>query len=281
MIESLLPGIGLVNGDCANILPLLPPADLILTSPPYGSMREYGGFQQAFDFASIASAIVANLTPGGVLVWIVGDQVVDGDESFESLHQALAFKALGLKAHQRLIFHRWSTAGVRANAYYKDFVDMYVFSKGKPKVVNLLHDRKNQKAGRPADFCNRAGRRGDKIPTYRGQNGKLVPDYSNRGSIWSYPTGMAAGQKNGDLTPQELSAHPAIFPIRLAIDHILSWTNSGDLVIDPMAGSGTTLRAAADLERRAIGVEINPSYCALIRHRLSQAVLPMENPNDL
>ena len=75
---------------------------------------------------------------------------------------------------------------------------------------------------------------------------------------------------------QELNVHPARFPQQLARDHILSWTNPGDLVIDPMVGSGTTLRAAADLGRRAIGIEINPEYCDLIRRRLAQSVLPLE-----
>ena len=104
-------------------------------------------------------------------------------------------------------------------------------------------------------------------------NGKTVPDYGRRGAIWEYAAGNAVGQCNGDLPVAELASHPAIFPQQLARDHILSWTNPGDLVIDPMAGSGTTLRAAADLGRRAIGVEINPGYCDLIRHRLAQTVL--------
>ena len=88
--------------------------------------------------------------------------------------------------------------------------------------------------------------------------------------------GKAAGNRNGDLHYQALAEHPAVFPQELAQDHILSWTNPGDLVIDPMVGSGTTLRAAADLGRRAIGIEINPEYCDLIRRRMVQSVLPLE-----
>ena len=70
--------------------------------------------------------------------------------------------------------------------------------------------------------------------------------------------------------------HPAIFPYALAADHIRSWSNPGDLVLDPMAGSGTTLRAAVNLGRRAIGVEVNPDYCDLIRRRMAQTVLDLE-----
>ena len=109
-----------------------------------------------------------------------------------------------------------------------------------------------------------------------GLNGGTIPEYGRRTSVWNYSVGKAAGNRNGDLQHQILAEHPAIFPQELAQDHIRSWTNPGDLVIDPMVGSGTTLRAAADLGRRAIGIEINPEYCELIRRRMAQSVLPLE-----
>ncbi len=112
MRENLLPGIELVNGDCAAVLPGLPPADLILTSPPYNNLREYGGYNGAFDFDAIAAVCVANLAPGGVLVWVVADQIVDGDVSGTSFTHALGFKRLGLKLHQPLIFYKWSLAAM-------------------------------------------------------------------------------------------------------------------------------------------------------------------------
>ena len=95
MTENLLPGIELANGDCAAVLPELPPANLILTSPPYDGMREYGGYNDAFDFNAIAAACVANLAPRGVLVWVVADQIVDGGEGGTSFRQALAFMGWG------------------------------------------------------------------------------------------------------------------------------------------------------------------------------------------
>ena len=110
MRENLLPGIELVNGDCAAVLPGLPPADLILTSPPYDNLREYGGYNGAFDFDAIAAACAGNLAPGGVLVWVVGDQVVDGGETGTSFRQALGFKMLGLKLHQTLFSRQPITA---------------------------------------------------------------------------------------------------------------------------------------------------------------------------
>ena len=100
MTENLLPGIELVNGDCAAVLPMLPPAHLIRSSPPYDHLREYGGYNDAFDFDAIAADCVANLAPGGVLVWVIADQIVDGGESGTSFRPALGFKALGLTLHQ-------------------------------------------------------------------------------------------------------------------------------------------------------------------------------------
>lgn len=72
---------------------------------------------------------------------------------------------------------------------------------------------------------------------------------------------------------QELHDHPAIYPYRLAADHIATWSDPGDTVLDPFCGSGTTIRAAHDLRRRAIGIEVNPDYCRQIRRRMAQEVL--------
>ena len=76
MRENLLPGIELANGDCAAVLPGLPPADLILTSPPYDNLRDYGGYNDAFGIDAVAAACADNLAPDGVLVWVIGDQML-------------------------------------------------------------------------------------------------------------------------------------------------------------------------------------------------------------
>ena len=165
---------------------------------------------------------------------------------------------------------------MRKNAYYKDFEYMFVFSLGKPKTANILEDRRNLVTeGHKASKMSGLGRTGDQKNQYVGLTVGIVPEYGRRGFVWYYNAGKYAGNLKGDLDYQSLTEHPAIFPQRLARDHILSWTNPGDLVIDPMVGSGTTLRAAADLGRRAIGIEINPEYCDLIRRRRAQSVLPV------
>ena len=280
MLEPLQPGVELAEGDAAEILPGLPAADLILTSPPYDGLREYGGYGAAFDFGAIAAACAANLKPGGVLVWVVGDQVVDGGVTGTSFRQALAFMELGLTLHQPLIYARWNIAGVRRSAYFQSHEYMFVFAKGKPKSANPLHDKANAVAGRKYHFWGGGGTRGDnRFPRRESTRGYTAPETSRRGSIWEYAVSSSQPEENGDLPRAELDAHPARFPLALARDHILSWSVPGDLVIDPMAGSGTTLRAAADLGRRAIGAEVNPDYCRLIRRRLSQAPLAWRGSN--
>lgn len=273
MRETLLSGIELMNGDCADILPQLPAADLILTSPPYDGMRDYGG-TLAFDFGAVAAACVANLAPGGVMVWVVNDQIIDGGESCTSFRHALAFAGLGMRLHQTLIMDKWALTSMRPDAYFRTHEYMFVFSKGKPKAANLLEDKPNIAAGRtqPNQAISNVS---DDRPPFAADRHK-VKDYGRRGSIWKYRN-CVYGEKldPSGLTYSELTRHPAKFSINLARDHILSWTAPGDLVIDPMAGSGTTLRAAADLGRRAIGVEINLAYCDLIRRRLAQSVLPL------
>ena len=146
MRENLLPGIELVNGDCAAVLPGLPPADLILTSPPYDDMREYGGYNGAFDFAAVAAACVANLAPGGVLVWVTKDSTAGGKESGTSRRQAVAFMDMELDLHQTSIYECWSLAGMRGDAYFGQFSYMFCFSKGKPNTANLIKDKLNEYA---------------------------------------------------------------------------------------------------------------------------------------
>ena len=72
-------------------------------------------------------------------------------------------------------------------------------------------------------------------------------------------------------------AHPAAFPEALARDHILSWSNDGDIVLDPFNGSGTTMKMAKLMGRRGIGIEINESYCEIAANRLRQNVFDFKD----
>ena len=256
----------LYNDDCAQALAgFEEQANLVLTSPPYDALREYGG--RGFDFDSVATAVTRALAPGGVLVWIVADATVDGSETGTSLRHALGFMDRGLKLHDTMIYEQAHTGPWAANRYDQIWQYMFVFSRGVPATANVLRDKPNATAGRVFHMAGALGRNKETATsTYRphttGGNGR-------RGNIWRYSVGLHKS------APDFIEAHkhPAIFPLALAKDHILTWTQPGDLVIDPMAGSGTTLRAALDLGRRAVGIEIHPDYCQDIERRMAQQVL--------
>jgi site-specific DNA-methyltransferase (adenine-specific) len=217
--------------------------DLVLTSPPYDDLRKYNGF--SFDFESIAKELYRVLKNNSSVVWVIGDATKNGSESGTSFRQALYFQSLGFKIHDTMIYEKNSPsypASRKSNRYTQIFEFMFVLAKGKPKC-NLLVDKPNKWAGHK-DF-----------------SGKLknpVPDFSPRNNIWKYTTSM-----NG-------VKHPAPFPELLAQDHILTWSNTGDLVYDPFMGSGTTAKMALLTKRNFIGSEISDEYVATANERLSK-----------
>ncbi len=254
-------GISLYHGDCAVLLRQVPDAsvDLVVTSPPYDNLREYGGIEWDFDkFRRVASELCRVIKPGGVIVWVVGDATTGGSETGTSFRQALHFMELGLNLHDTMIYiKRGGLNSGSLNAYQQKFEYMFVFSKGKPKTVNLIRDRKNTWVE-------------DRVKKKRLPNGEyteqhvVTPEYGVRYNYWVYDTGYGKSSES-----REAFRHPAIFPLALANDHILSWSNEGDLVLDPFAGSGTTLVAAMNTGRRCMGIELSGEYCDIIRSRLT------------
>lgn len=242
--------IELYNGDSAIMLKELGTGtvDLTVTSPPYDNLRSYNGNieQWSFDkFKSIADELFRVTAPGGVLVWVVGDAVINGSESGSSFKQALYLNSIGFNLHDTMIYEKNSAsfpARRNGSRYTQIFEYMFVFSKGKPKTVNLICDKKNKWAGHK-DF-----------------SGKLknpVPDFSPRNNIWRYTTSF-----------NDKTGHPAVFPEALAEDHILSWTNVGDTVLDPFMGSGTTGKMAILNGRDFIGIELDDVYFATAKKRI-------------
>lgn len=232
-----------LQGNCLDLLRSLKneSVDMVLTSPPYDDLRNYEGYE--FPFAEIATELVRVIKTGGVIVWVVGDAVINGSESGTSFRQALFFQSLGLNIHDTMIFEKNSStfpARRGSNRYTQIFEYMFIFAKGKPNA-DLICDKPNKWAGHK-DF-----------------SGKLknpVPMFSPRTNIWKYTTSF-----NG-------YKHPAPFPVQLAIDHIISWSQVGDVILDPFMGSGTTAVAALRTGRHFIGAEISDKYCKLINERL-------------
>ena len=232
--------------------------DLVVTSPPYDDLRTYGG--HSWDFYGVAWNLARVLKPGGVIVWNVADQTKDGSETGTSMRQALHFKSLGLNLHDTMIYQIAGTGAKGSNlAYWQEWEYCFVLSKGKPETVNRIKDVKNARAGA---VCTKGRIAAD--GTEKDTKRRVVPETSVRGNIWRYQAG-----NNGD----DNSGHPAVFPSRLALDHIASWSNKGDIVLDPFMGSGTTAKAAQELGRHYIGFEINPEYVEMCQLRTAQDTL--------
>jgi hypothetical protein len=252
----------LYHGDCGEIIPTLPDFQLALTSPPYGAIREYGGHDVP-DVLGVLTALGERVRKGGVIVWNTADQTVDGSETGDSFRQALHALGEGLRLHDTMIYCKEAVVFPDANRYHPAFEYVFVFSKDAPGRFNGISDRPNKYAG---DKIHGTRREPDGSMHRPVRAGELVPDFGLRWNWWLLPT---AAQERQTM----YGSHPAMMPYSLARDHVRTWTNQGDLVVDPFAGSGTTLRAAKDLGRKAIGIEIEERYCEIIARRCAQDVL--------
>ena len=215
-----------------------------------------------FDFDRMADVCVGALAEGGVIVWVVADATVDGSETGTSFRQALGFMERGLKLHDTMIYQKVAGMNSVPNRYEQSWEYMFVFANGVPETANLIKDRPNITAGstRPFQYSQGRNRNGAKGISSRPRN---TPDIGKRTNVWRYSVGFARSNPG----------HPATFPHALAKDHITTWTNPGDLVVDPMAGSGTVSRAAKDLGRDSIAIEIHEPYVDLIRRVMVQEVM--------
>jgi site-specific DNA-methyltransferase (adenine-specific) len=146
---------------------------------------------------------------------------------------------------------------------------MFVFSKGPIKTFHLIRDRRNKTHGR---IMSGTVRQEDGTTKPSRANGKIVAEFGSRTNVWEYSTGN--GKSAAD---QAAYQHPAIFPESLVEDHIRSWSNPGDVVLDPFMGSGTTGKMAAMLGRIFIGVEISDEYFALAQARINAATMPPQS----
>lgn len=228
--------------------------DLVVTSPPYDNLRTYDG--HTWDFYGAAWNLKRLLKPGGVIVWVVADATVNGSETGSNMLQALHFRNLGLNLHDTMIWNKSHVlpSPMGSTRYSSSTEYMYVISKGKPKTWNPLTVA-TKGAGSVWHGSGLRGSGGDR--DLKAKAGRIVGDTKPLTNLWT----ISIGERN----PMN---HPAVFPRKLAEQHIMSWSNPGDLVLDPFAGSGTTLVAAIDLGRNAVGIELNPRYIEGIRFRI-------------
>lgn len=228
--------------------------DLVVTSPPYDDLRTYGG--HSWDFYGVAWNLARVLKPGGVIVWVVADATKGGSETGSSMEQALHFKRLGLDLHDTMVYQT-SKPPINDNRYQAAWEYMFVLSRGKPKSWNPIKEKAvyaGKNVGNGATYWSADG---TKKPRH---HVNAVAEMRVRENVWRIVSRPGVG-------------HPAVFPEQIASDHIMSWSNKGDIVLDPFMGSGTTAKAAQELGRHYIGFEINPEYVEICRQRTAQATL--------
>ena len=249
-------------GDCLELMRDIPDGsiDLTVTSPPYDNLRSYNGniSQWSFEkFQEIVKQLYRVTKDGGVVVWIVNDAVINGSESGTSFRQALYFKEIGFNIHDTMIWYKDTFSFPGVTRYRQCFEYMFIFSKGKPKTVNLISDRRNKWAGSQVHGTSRA----KDGTTFRKPNDKKssVSEFGVRFNVWEQ-----SGEKSNK------TGHPAVFPMQLVTDHILSWSNECDIILDPFLGSGTTAIACVNTNRHYIGFELDPQYYDIACKRLDE-----------
>ena len=242
------------HGDCVDVMRTFPEGviDLTVTSPPYDNLRTYKGY--TFNFEEIAKELYRVTKDGGVVVWVVGDETKQFCESLSSFKQAIYFvETAGFNLLDTMIYYKqnYAPAYPTLRRYANQFEYMFVFSKGKPTTFNPVQRSKVRNKEEKVAYRQRDGSLKRKIKP----KGRETKDASN---VWEYAVG---GNTSG---------HPAVFPEKLAEDHILSWSNPGDIVLDPMCGSGTTCKMAKLNGRNYIGIDIAEEYVELARRRVEE-----------
>lgn len=246
----------IICGDCVEVMKCIPDneIDLVVTSPPYDTLRTYNGF--SFTFKKIAEELHRVVKDSGVVVWVVNDKIHKGNRSLTSFRQAIHFQDVGFKVHDVMIYKKKNTPFMRSNAYTNCYEFMFILTKIKPKTFNPIKEP-TKRSGYEMLVANKKE---------DGINKKVLGELKKektKTNIWEYAVGLG-GTTNDKIAFQ----HTAVFPEKLARDHILSWTNENDIVLDPMCGSGTTCKMAKLNNRKYIGIDISEEYCEITEKRL-------------
>lgn len=250
----------LLFGDCLERMKEISDnsIDLTVTSPPYDDLRSYNGNNKLWSdevWKKVIVELYRVTKPGCAVVWVVADATIKGSETGTSFKQALHAVDCGFNLHDTMIYQKAGTGACGSKySYWQSFEYMFIFSKGKPKSINLIKDVDNIRKGA---LCTKG--RINKIGKEKDTKRRIVPNKSIRTNIWRYAVG-----NNGD----DKIDHPAKFPEKLANDHIVSWSNPNDLIFDPFMGSGTTGKIALLNNRKFIGIELDPEYYAIACARI-------------
>lgn len=224
--------------------------DMVCTSPPYDMLRDYKGF--TFDIDKLISELYRILLPGGIIMWNTADATINGNKSLTSFRTAIKFQDFGFLCHDIMIYEKANFSNPSNNRYHQTVEYMMIFSKGKPKTFNPIKDKPTMNTTGMGSFGKNTSRQKDGTMVERDKK-ESINEFGMRTGVWRLKT---AGQEN----PCSSIEHPAKMPTAMAHDQIISWSNIGDIILDPFAGSGTTGVEAIKLERKFIGIEIAKEY---------------------
>ena len=252
----------LLLGDCVTRLREFPEGciDMALTSPPYDNLRHYNGNCELWNedvWREVLSELYRVTTEGGVVVWVVSDATINGSETGTSFRQALHAIDCGFRLHDTMVWVKPNGAFPDKSRYFQNFEYMFVFSKGKPKTFQPIKKR-NKTGGLVLSPTMKRNKDGDCIISTVNE-GKKRLEFGALTNSWY-------------ICNSDISEHPAVFPLTLAMNHILSWSNPNDLILDPFLGSGTTGVAAKKLKRKFIGIELDETYLNLAKNRIDSTL---------
>jgi site-specific DNA-methyltransferase (adenine-specific) len=256
--------VNLINADCLEAMKDIPDGsvDLTVTSPPYDNLRSYNGNNDQWGehvWKQVLEDLYRVTKDGGVVVWVVGDATIKGSETGSSFKQGLYAMECGFNLHDTMIWNKggFSAVGALKVRYAPVFEYMFVLSKGKVGAFNPIKDKPNKWAGDTRKHSMNRHADGSTKPS----KGYTLGEFGQRYNVWDMPAQRQRGEGN----------HPAPFPLPLANDHIISWSNEGDTILDPFMGSGTTGVAAKNLGRNFIGIEMDADYFAIAQERIGGA----------
>ena len=227
-------------------------ADFCFTSPPYADMRDYSGGDMSVE--KISSFIPASAELCSFYAVNLGLKRQDGEIQPYWNQYISAAKGAGLKLTAWNIWSRAGMGGSIANMTAMFPIEhewVFVFGGNKDDVRNT---KKNKSAGLHTGISNR-----QKDGTTQRVKPKMVKEYGRMGSVFT--SCYATGEK----------AHPAAFPLEFPAEYIKACSDEGGSIYDPFLGSGTTMVACQNLNRKCRGIEISPSYCAVILQRMTDA----------
>ena len=256
----------ILRTDCLEGMKLLPDNSIVLTvtSPPYDDIRTCFAPFPMPKFEQVVNELLRITKPGGVVVWVIQEQIKDGSQTGTSSEQRLYFRKIGFTLFDRLIMARHGLRVPVKRRYGLPLEEAFILSKGEPTTVNLWRDKPNKTSGQTKSAHRRLpnGEKEERVQKW------IIAAYGRRPNVWRYANGLHVAEEKWVR-----EKHPALMPEKMAEDLILCYCKPDDLVFDPFCGLATTCKMALLNHRRYLGMEIDQKYHRLAERRMKLAHL--------